>query len=176
MSTFALTPVSYVVLGLIARDGPSTPYALEAAIGRGVGHFWPFPHSQVYAEPARLATAGLLREEREESGRRRRSYALTDAGRAALGDWLAAPTGDMPQIRSLALLKLFFAAFAAPDDVVRLADAQAQLHRERLASYYVPADERLAAQPDRSYQREVLSVMGDVEGTFLRHWERLAGE
>ena len=50
MSRADITPVSYVVLGLVARDGPSTPYALKAAVGRGIAHFWQFPHSQIYAE------------------------------------------------------------------------------------------------------------------------------
>jgi DNA-binding PadR family transcriptional regulator len=78
------TPVSYVVLGLVARDGPSTPYALKTAVGRGVAHFWPFPHSQIYAETERLARMGLLAEEREHTGRRRRSYRITGDGRAEL--------------------------------------------------------------------------------------------
>ena len=108
MSRPDLNPVSYVVLGLVARDGPSTPYALKTAVGRGVAHFWPFPHSQIYAETDRLAGLGLLAEEREHTGRRRRSYRITGEGRAALADWLAEPTGEPPQIRSLGLLKLFF--------------------------------------------------------------------
>ena len=108
MSRPDLTPVSYVVLGLVARDGPSTPYALKTAVGRGVAHFWPFPHSQIYAETERLAGLGLLAEEREHTGRRRRSYRITGEGRAALAAWLAEPTDEPPQIRSLGLLKLFF--------------------------------------------------------------------
>jgi len=48
--------------------GPSTPYDLKRFVQLSVGNFWPFPHTQLYAEPARLAEAGLL----EETGRRRR--------------------------------------------------------------------------------------------------------
>src|SRR5512133_344349 len=96
MSRPDLTPVSYVVLGLVARDGPSTPYALKTAVGRGIAHFWQFPHSQIYAETERLARLGLLAEEREQTGRRRRSYRITAAGRAALAAWLAEPTDEAP--------------------------------------------------------------------------------
>ena len=78
-----LGPVSYVVLGLLDRDGPSTPYELKAAVGRGVAAFWPFPHSQIYAETQRLTGFGLLAEEREDVGRRRRTYRVTAAGRKA---------------------------------------------------------------------------------------------
>src|SRR5215207_8562458 len=114
MSRPDLTPVSYVVLGLVARDGPSTPYALKAAVGRGIAHFWQFPHSQIYAETERLAGLGLLAEEREHTGRRRRSYRITPEGRAALSAWLAEPAAEPPQLRSLGLLKLFFAQHAGP--------------------------------------------------------------
>ena len=62
-------PVSYLVLGIIALRGPSTSYDLKRFVQLSVGHFWPFPHTQLYAEPARLAEAGLLEETQEESGR-----------------------------------------------------------------------------------------------------------
>ena len=121
MSRPGLTPVSYVVLGLVARDGSATPYALKTAVGRGVAHFWQFPHSQIYAETERLARLGLLAEEREQTGRRRRSYRITGAGRDALGAWLAEPTDEPPQFRSLGLLKLFV---GLEDDDIRAAYAE----------------------------------------------------
>ena len=71
-SQVRLGPVSYLVLGIVALRGPSTPYDLKRFVQLSIGHFWPFPHTQLYAEPARLADAGLLEEMREESGRRRR--------------------------------------------------------------------------------------------------------
>src|SRR4029450_2024818 len=97
MSRPDLTPVSYVVLGLVARDGPSTPYALKTAVGRGVAHFWQFPHSQICAETDRLARLGLLAEEREHTGRRRRSYRITPEGRAAPSAWVAGPRARAPR-------------------------------------------------------------------------------
>src|SRR4029450_625609 len=114
MSRPDLTPVSYVVLGLIARDGPSTPYALKAAVGRGIAHFWQFPHSQIYAETERLAGLGLLAEEREHTGRRRRSYRITPEGRAALSAWLAEPAAEAPPLRSPGLLQVFVAPPPGP--------------------------------------------------------------
>src|SRR5688572_20466911 len=65
-----LGPTSYLVLGIVALRGPSTPYDLKRFVQLTVGNFWPFPHTQLYAEPARLAEAGLLEETREETGRR----------------------------------------------------------------------------------------------------------
>ena len=172
MSRPDLTPVSYVVLGLVARDGPSTPYALKAAVGRGVAHFWQFPHSQIYAETERLARLGLLAEEREQTGRRRRSYRITAEGRAALAAWLAEPTDEPLQVRSLGLLKLFFAQHAAPEDVAELARAQAELHRGwvEVTNGIV---ERLQARGDRPGQLAVAELMGDAFRVMAGHWERI---
>ena len=172
MSTPDLTPVSYVVLGLVARDGPSTPYALKAAVGRGIAHFWQFPHSQIYAETERLARLGLLAEEREQTGRRRRSYRITAEGRAALAAWLAEPTDEPLQVRSLGLLKLFFAQHATPEDVAELARAQAELHRGwvEVTNGIV---ERLQARGDRPGQLAVAELMGDAFRVMAGHWERV---
>ena len=172
MSRADLTPVSYVVLGLVARDGPSTPYALKAAVGRGIAHFWQFPHSQIYAETERLARLGLLAEEREQTGRRRRSYRITAEGRAALAAWLAEPTDEPLQVRSLGLLKLFFAQHATPEDIAELARAQAELHRGwvEVTNGIV---ERLQARGDRPGQLAVAELMGDAFRVMAGHWERV---
>ncbi len=135
MST-PLTPTSYVVLGLLALLGPSTPYDMERWVDGSLGHFWSVPRSQLYGEPARLTAAGLLAESREQTGRRRRTFALTDAGRAALQAWLGTPDGQVAEIRDLGLLKLFFGSAAArPDDVTRSAAAQVGAHAAQLALY-----------------------------------------
>ena len=60
MSNDKLTPTSYLVLGLIALLGRATSYDLKAMVGRSIGYFWTFPHSQLYAEPDRLVGMGLL--------------------------------------------------------------------------------------------------------------------
>jgi DNA-binding PadR family transcriptional regulator len=133
-----LTPTSYVVLGLLATLGPSTPYEMEQQVDLSLGHFWSFPHSQLYSEPVRLAERGLVEEAREQGGRRRRTFTLTGAGRTVLQDWLS--TQDEPpagtEIRDLGLLRLFFGAAAREEgDVAGNARAQARAHRRTLALY-----------------------------------------
>ena len=76
-----LTDTSYVVLGLVELCQPATPYDLKQFAKVSVFNFWSVPHTQVYSECARLAEAGLLDEEREEGGRRRRVYRLTADGK-----------------------------------------------------------------------------------------------
>ena len=131
----SLNPVSYLVLGFAARESPVTSYDLKQMVASSVGYFWPFPHSQLYAEPARLVSAGLLDEEVEDHGRRRRLYRITPTGRAALSTWIREPTGAGTEVRDLGLLKLFFAASASPDDVAALAAEQTEVHRRMLAEY-----------------------------------------
>jgi PadR family transcriptional regulator AphA len=150
-----LGPVSYVVLGIAALRGPTTPYDLKRFIQLSIGHFWPFPHTQLYAEPERLAKAGLLEETREETGRRRRHYTITDAGRAQLDRWLVEPVTGPTEFRDLGLLKLFFSELAEDDDMIILAEQQAAAHRANLATY-AAIRERFAGRPDLT--RRVLSV------------------
>jgi PadR family transcriptional regulator AphA len=125
-----LTPTSHIVLGLLSKFGEATPYDLKQMVSASVGQFWTMPHSQLYAEPARLARAGYVTEQREPGGRRRKLYNITDTGQAALGDWLGVLTPEPYVLRDLALLKLFFGA-----DVSELAKVQLETHRKKLAEY-----------------------------------------
>jgi PadR family transcriptional regulator, regulatory protein AphA len=127
--------VSFLVLGIVAMRGASTPYDLKRFVERSIGHFWPFPHTQLYTEPERLAAAGLLDETREEGGRRRRHYTITPAGRARLEAWLAEPETAPTEYRDVGVLKLFFAELSTPDDVEALARTQAAAQRQVLALY-----------------------------------------
>ncbi len=130
-----LSPVSYLVLGLIGVRGPSTSYELKRAAERSINYFWPFPHSQLYNEPARLAEAGLLSQEREESGRRKVLYELTSAGTDALKAWLREPPGEVFEMRDMAVLQLFFSDYLSNGDLVALAKDQVRLYRERIDIY-----------------------------------------
>ena len=130
-----LTPTSYLVLGLLEREGPSTPYDLKVYVAATIGHFWSFPHALLYKEPARLAGMGLLTEEREQQGRRRRLFTITEAGREALRAWLARPARQPTELRDLALLQLFFADLESPTVRMAIADEQLSVHRAQLADY-----------------------------------------
>ena len=134
-SEIRLSPTSYVVLGITELLGPSTPYQLKRFVQITIGNFWSFPHTQLYSEPARLAEAGLLDETREESGRRRRHYTITDAGRERLVNWLVEPVAAPTEFRDLGLLKLFFSELTGTDEMLALAQEQAAAHRAKLAMY-----------------------------------------
>jgi DNA-binding PadR family transcriptional regulator len=130
-----LTPTSYLVLGLLAREGPSTPYELERHVRATLGNFWSFPHTLLYSEPARLATFGLVDEVRETTGRRRRVFAIKTAGEAALGAWLDHPSNEPTELRDPGLLQLFFGDLAPAESRLRLAEQQLAIHQAKLAAY-----------------------------------------
>ena len=130
-----LTSTSYLVLGLIEREGPSTPYELKRHVAATIGHFWSFPHALLYKEPPRLVELGLLTEEREADGRRRRIFTITGRGRAALQGWLAKPAQEPTELRDAGLLQLFFADLGSTDGRRALAVAQLAIHRAALAGY-----------------------------------------
>jgi DNA-binding PadR family transcriptional regulator len=164
-----LTPTSYIVLGLVERAGRATPYELKALVAASIGNFWSVPHSQLYAEPARLARAGYLAEERERGGRRRRTYRLTEAGRAALEAWRAQSTDALPELRDLALLKLFFGA-----EPETLASRQLSAHQAKLAEY---RDLRAALAGDDALSGPARTLDAGIahEREWIAYWKRLSG-
>jgi PadR family transcriptional regulator, regulatory protein AphA len=167
MSDLRLTPTSYIVLGLIDLGGEATPYELKGIAAQGVGNFWSLQHAQLYTETSRLAEAGYLDETREEGGRRRKRYRLTDAGRAALREWVATPTDQFTELRDLALLKLFFGA-----DPGALAKVQLEIHRAKLAEYEALARGAVDGEPSGP----LISLEAGIghEREWVRFWKRLA--
>jgi PadR family transcriptional regulator, regulatory protein AphA len=107
-ATRDLTTTSFAVLSILALRDHST-YELARQMRLSLHYLWPRAESNVYAEPRRLVEAGLVQPREEWSGRRRRVvYRITDAGRSALGQWLAAPSARQ-RYESEALLKVLFA-------------------------------------------------------------------
>ena len=153
-----LTSTSYLVLGLIEREGPSTPYELKRHVAATIGHFWSFPHALLYKEPARLVELGLLTEEREANGRRRRLFSITDRGRGAITAWLAKPAQEPTELRDAGLLQLFFADLGSSDDRRALAVAQLAIHRVVLARY----------EDDRRAERGLNG--SDATARTVEHW------
>ena len=158
-----LTDTSYAVLALVDLRGPATPYQLKQLAQVSIFHFWSIPHTQIYTECSRLAEAGLLDERREETGRRRRIYRISAAGRKALNEWRADPEAGMYELRDPGLLKLFCGA-----DPAALARTQLERHERRLAEDEgmmddaLPAGMRLALEGGIGHQRE-----------YVRFWERV---
>ena len=148
----------YRVFDRIEREGPSTPYELKRHVAATIGHFWSFPHALLYKEPARLVELGLLTEEREAEGRRRRLFTITVRGRVAIRAWLAKPAHEPTELRDAGLLQLFFADLGSTDDCRALAVAQLAIHRAALARY----------EDDRRVDRGLNG--SDAAARTVEHW------
>ncbi len=153
-----LTPTSYLVLGLLAREGPSTPYDLKRHVAATIGHFWSFPHALLYKEPPRLVGLGLLTEEREQDGRRRRLFTITDRGRDALSGWLSRPARQPTELRDPGLLQLFFADLEPAAARLVIAQEQLALHQDLLAAY------------EAGQRSEGRSVGSPAGSRSIEHW------
>jgi DNA-binding PadR family transcriptional regulator len=162
-----LTPTSAIVLGLLELIGEGTPYDLKQAVGMTVGHFWTFQHAQLYTETERLATAGLLKVDREDGGRRRKRYSLTAAGRKALDAWRAEPATDVPELRDLGVLKLFLGAEPKP-----LGAAQLDAHRAKLREYEEIRKIDIGLEPRGPWIALESGI--EHERQMIRFWKRLA--
>jgi PadR family transcriptional regulator AphA len=161
-----LTPTSFIVLGLL-EWGEATPYDLKSRASASIGNFWSVPHSALYAEPDRLVSGGYLTVDQEPRGLRRKRYAITDSGRAALEEWRASPSPSLPEIRDESLLKLFFDA--APSEI---ATAQRDAHREKLARYEERAREDDGSPPRGPWRTLEAGIAHERE--WVRYWSKLA--
>jgi DNA-binding PadR family transcriptional regulator len=159
-----LTPTSYIVLGLLEFAGKSSPYDLKRLVAASVGNFWTIQHAQLYTEPQRLAEGGYVTEEREDEGRRRKLYEITDAGREALREWRRSPTDSVSELRDMGLLQLFFGS--TPE---QLAPAQIEAHRAKLAEYEALREGDTGAGPRGPWLALEAGIR--AERSWVEYWE-----
>jgi PadR family transcriptional regulator AphA len=103
-----LSPTGRVILGMIAF-GKRTGYDIKTFVDKTTRYFWAASYGQIYPELKRLEDRGLVRGRPEPSGGRARTvYELTDAGTAALEQWLGSEEEPSYELRDEGMLKLFF--------------------------------------------------------------------
>jgi DNA-binding PadR family transcriptional regulator len=113
----ALTTTSYAVLAVLSlRDHSS--YELTKQMHLSMHYMWPRAESNVYAESKRLVAAGLAESRKESTGQRQRTvYSITQAGRAKLREWLAAPS-SRPRYECEAVVKILFGELGTAEDML----------------------------------------------------------
>lgn len=124
-----LNQTQVVLLGFL-KGRPRTGYEIKALVDRSVRFFWNASVSGIYPELKRLEEAGLLRSEQDG---RRTTYAMTDAGRQALRDWLTADETPSYELRHEGMLKLFFADGLDEADQVALVRRMREAHEAKTA-------------------------------------------
>jgi DNA-binding PadR family transcriptional regulator len=123
---------AYVVLGMV-RLGARSGYEIKQAVENSIRFFWTISQAQIYPSLHLLEEAGLITGRADPQGRRpRRVFQTTEAGEAALRDWL---TRDEPmpfELRDTGLLKVFFADALDREQALALLRAVRQRSADRV--------------------------------------------
>jgi DNA-binding PadR family transcriptional regulator len=154
-------------------QGPMHPYELSRTLrDNGDARSIKFNHGSLYMVVQQLAKAGFITEvETTRAGQRpeRTVYALTDAGRAELRDWLrelvAEPEHEYPSfVSALSLVSALH-----PDDVVGLLRARLDRLAERRAETQKMVDDALAAGVPELFliEEQYRLAQADTEAGFV---------
>jgi DNA-binding PadR family transcriptional regulator len=102
--------IKHAILGLLA-DAPMHGYDLKAAFEGEVAPTTSLNYGQVYKTLDKLHQEGLVTPEvvAQEKQPDKKVYALTDAGRKELDEWLSTPTEHDLDLRNETYLKLMLA-------------------------------------------------------------------
>jgi len=139
------TAVTWAVLGLLGVK-PMSGYDIKGAVDRTIRHFWAASYGQIYPELKRLEEAGWIAgKDADRSGRTRRVYRITAAGRRQLEGWLHGYETRV-EMRDESLLRLFFADALPVDEALGLLAARREGYRMMLA-YLRSLDDGEGADP-----------------------------
>lgn len=174
MADQSLTTTSYVILGLVRTLQPCTSYEMKSLVKISIGMFWSFPHSQLYAEPMRLVEKGMLTENQETTGRKRRLFRMTPEGDSALDKWLRQPTSAPTELRDIGQLRLFFSDGLTTDEVRDLALAREKMHRDRYDEL-VATREKVASAATPAKLR-TMEIGFKWEETAAEFWASVAAD
>jgi PadR family transcriptional regulator AphA len=154
-----LTPLSYVVLALVGREG-AAPHDLVRMARGGQRLYYAGAASKIYEQPKRLERLGYLSADKRPGKTRERTYyTLTDKGVAALREWLAEPS-SFPRIQSEGVVRVL-ASDQAEDE--RVVAESLQALREEIAELSAGVDEderRAPAIPHRERQLKLVRSLG----------------
>lgn len=157
-----LTDLEGAALAEFARMGPTTSYAVAASFRASPSEFWSGSAGAVYPLTKRLFERGLLSGALSAQGRRGRTdYVVTDAGKAALMDWLldggrAAGMGFDP-LRS----RLIYLDMVSASEREALL-AQVETWAKALAQQQIWTDRPLAQSVHEAWMRARLNFLVDV--------------
>ena len=153
---------AYVILGMLSIAPSGSGYEIHKAIEENFGSFWGESYGQIYPTLKRLANDGLIEPCKPATApkKQRQEYALTDAGRVSLREWLALPFQNDPP-RNEFMLKLFFGREAEPG--VSLAHVRELNQRNRRTLDMLEGIEKMANQhqsqnPHKPYWMLTLSL------------------
>ena len=141
-----LTATEAALLGLL-RQGEMSGYDLRKLVERSVGYYWTPAKTQIYSSLPRLVESELAtrRTVRQTERPDKHLYAITDAGRAGVSDWIREAPLDAGLGRNVLLLKLALADESHAGALLTQARerrAEAERLREELVALEAAGGER----------------------------------
>lgn len=138
----APSPITYGLLGMLAVRS-WTGYELTQQVRRSLRFVWPSSEGHLYREQKRLVDLGWATVQPEPAGQRSRNrYTITEAGRAALEDWLATEPEE-PHFQIEGVLRTFFGDQGSRDQLVASMQATAAMAGSMLEEMLGFVDEYL---------------------------------
>jgi DNA-binding PadR family transcriptional regulator len=130
--------IRYVMLGFLSEE-PLTGYDLKKKFSASEIFHWSGNNNQIYRALVELHDEAwvTIEVQYQESKPPRKIYTITEAGRAALREWLLSPP-ELPQIRDALLVQLTWADQLAPGEL----DALLAQYEEELRVYVLMLRER----------------------------------
>lgn len=154
----------HAILGLLDSFGEMSGYDLKQRFTESVSNVWAADLSQIYRSLDHLESDQLVVSTPDPtSSRRRKIYAITDAGRADLHQWVQQDL-LMETIRNPALLQIFFSKDTPPDRF------RQQIHDYR--AKFVGLAEEYSAIEAMLHQY----IEGGWEDGFFQHLTLLLGK
>jgi DNA-binding PadR family transcriptional regulator len=165
--------VKHALLASLAK-GPMHGYGLKSAFEARLGQAWPLNIGQVYTTLARLERDGLVAPDPTEAvepqrgGEERRSWRITEAGRAALGEWYASPVARDGLARDELLVKLTAALDAGIDTALEVIRTQRTATLELLQRHTrAKADAARRGDLSRLLATDLLIAQAEAEAAWL---------
>lgn len=166
-----LSPTGRVVCAMISI-GKRTGYDIKALVDKATRLFWAASYGQIYPELKRLEADGLIVSSEPEGGRRRTEYDLTEAGQAALRDWLTSTDDLTYELRDEGLLKFFFGDAMEPADVIQQLEGMAERH-DGVVAHLRAIEPGIAPSEGEPPGYNYLTARGGIElHEFMAGWCR----
>ena len=134
-----LTQTEHAVLATLGHLGPreASGYDVKKFVDRALGYVWAPSKTHLYVVLGRLVEAGLAtrRDVTQKARPNKQLYRITDAGRAAVREWLDRADPETDPDRSIFMLKFFFGSQADPGSLRAQLAAFRELYDRRLRTY-----------------------------------------
>ncbi len=153
-------------------ERPATGIELTRRFDRSIGFFWRATHQQIYKVLRRMESDGWLSAAAGNARSTERRYTVTPPGRAALADWIGAPT-SAAAMRSEVAVKMRGASYGDRAALLAHLEELVAEHGTRLRHFEQLEREQFPDRPDLTGQRldTWLVLRGGIrQETFWVEW------